>query len=175
MIRRPPRSTLSSSSAASDVYKRQVLLGGNCCDCPPGYATDLPCSLPVLPCACLNSKKETGTYLCSLYSNSLLGAWRLDLWTSVTLVEYVAGVQASLWTEMVRTSEQLDYMLFPRLLAVAERAWHEADWQSADSISQMKSRRRQDWEQFANTVGYRELKNLERSGVKYRLPPPGVR
>src|SRR5664280_424145 len=26
MIRRPPRSTLSSSSAASDVYKRQVLL-----------------------------------------------------------------------------------------------------------------------------------------------------
>src|SRR5674536_404658 len=27
MIRRPPRSTLSSSSAASDVYKRQVLLG----------------------------------------------------------------------------------------------------------------------------------------------------
>src|SRR5674536_211584 len=29
MIRRPPRSTLSSSSAASDVYKRQVgLFGG---------------------------------------------------------------------------------------------------------------------------------------------------
>src|SRR5665648_1168062 len=26
MIRRPPRSTLTSSSAASDVYKRQVLL-----------------------------------------------------------------------------------------------------------------------------------------------------
>ena len=26
MIRRPPRSTLSSSSAASDVYKRQVSL-----------------------------------------------------------------------------------------------------------------------------------------------------
>src|SRR5664280_3590128 len=26
MIRRPPRSTLSSSSAASDVYKRQTLL-----------------------------------------------------------------------------------------------------------------------------------------------------
>src|SRR5665648_937875 len=26
MIRRPPRSTLSSSSAASDVYKRQIVL-----------------------------------------------------------------------------------------------------------------------------------------------------
>src|SRR5665648_1304853 len=29
MIRRPPRSTLSSSSAASDVYKRQILLIGD--------------------------------------------------------------------------------------------------------------------------------------------------
>eukprot|EP00828_Plagiopyla_frontata_P009245 TRINITY_DN14753_c0_g1_i2.p3 TRINITY_DN14753_c0_g1~~TRINITY_DN14753_c0_g1_i2.p3 ORF type:complete len:105 (-),score=25.18 TRINITY_DN14753_c0_g1_i2:26-340(-) len=27
MIRRPPRSTLSSSSAASDVYKRQEIIG----------------------------------------------------------------------------------------------------------------------------------------------------
>src|SRR5665648_1251483 len=29
MIRRPPRSTLSSSSAASDVYKRQILIYGD--------------------------------------------------------------------------------------------------------------------------------------------------
>src|SRR5665648_118792 len=29
MIRRPPRSTLSSSSAASDVYKRQYVLASN--------------------------------------------------------------------------------------------------------------------------------------------------
>ena len=38
MIRRPPRSTLSSSSAASDVYKRQLLL-------PP---LRLPLPLPLL-------------------------------------------------------------------------------------------------------------------------------
>ena len=35
MIRRPPRSTLSSSSAASDVYKRQVLADGH-----PGILQD---------------------------------------------------------------------------------------------------------------------------------------
>src|SRR5664280_1727987 len=29
MIRRPPRSTLSSSSAASDVYKRQIFASGD--------------------------------------------------------------------------------------------------------------------------------------------------
>eukprot|EP00658_Telonema_sp_P-2_P011941 TRINITY_DN14563_c0_g1_i4.p1 TRINITY_DN14563_c0_g1~~TRINITY_DN14563_c0_g1_i4.p1 ORF type:complete len:149 (-),score=42.75 TRINITY_DN14563_c0_g1_i4:40-486(-) len=34
MIRRPPRSTLSSSSAASDVYKRQVPYKPNATWCP---------------------------------------------------------------------------------------------------------------------------------------------
>ena len=29
MIRRPPRSTLDRSSAASDVYKRQIMDGGS--------------------------------------------------------------------------------------------------------------------------------------------------
>eukprot|EP00658_Telonema_sp_P-2_P075561 TRINITY_DN65165_c0_g1_i1.p1 TRINITY_DN65165_c0_g1~~TRINITY_DN65165_c0_g1_i1.p1 ORF type:complete len:134 (-),score=17.36 TRINITY_DN65165_c0_g1_i1:7-408(-) len=38
MIRRPPRSTLSSSSAASDVYKRQVIL---LAESPPEVVTVL--------------------------------------------------------------------------------------------------------------------------------------
>eukprot|EP00658_Telonema_sp_P-2_P050039 TRINITY_DN380_c0_g1_i15.p1 TRINITY_DN380_c0_g1~~TRINITY_DN380_c0_g1_i15.p1 ORF type:complete len:101 (-),score=21.33 TRINITY_DN380_c0_g1_i15:212-514(-) len=43
MIRRPPRSTLSSSSAASDVYKRQVStqstgVQGHCIMDKPRYA-----------------------------------------------------------------------------------------------------------------------------------------
>ena len=33
MIRRPPRSTLDRSSAASDVYKRQHVFGGGVEDC----------------------------------------------------------------------------------------------------------------------------------------------
>src|SRR5674536_195419 len=40
MIRRPPRSTLSSSSAASDVYKRQPLLRG------PAQDAEVPARLP---------------------------------------------------------------------------------------------------------------------------------
>src|SRR5674536_257223 len=38
MIRRPPRSTLSSSSAASDVYKRQVPSGRH----PAGHRSSMP-------------------------------------------------------------------------------------------------------------------------------------
>src|SRR5665648_406377 len=41
MIRRPPRSTLSSSSAASDVYKRQGVLGDGPRDRRLGGAEEL--------------------------------------------------------------------------------------------------------------------------------------
>src|SRR5450756_1344852 len=40
MIRRPPRSTQSRSSAASDVYKRQVLLDRGAGDTPPQVRAD---------------------------------------------------------------------------------------------------------------------------------------
>ncbi|WP_017257314.1 beta-N-acetylhexosaminidase [Pedobacter arcticus] len=35
----------------------------------------------------------------------------------------VIGLQANLWTEHVSTWQQLDYMLFPRIAALAESAW----------------------------------------------------
>jgi len=37
--------------------------------------------------------------------------------------EHIIGVQANLWTERVVTSDRLDYMVFPRLIALAEKAW----------------------------------------------------
>ena len=37
--------------------------------------------------------------------------------------KHVLGVQANLWTEYVLTPEYAEYMLFPRLIAVAETGW----------------------------------------------------
>lgn len=34
------------------------------------------------------------------------------------------GIQANVWTEYIRDSRRLEYMLFPRLLALAETAWN---------------------------------------------------
>ena len=36
---------------------------------------------------------------------------------------HVCGVQSNLWTEYVHNAERLDYMAFPRLIALAEKAW----------------------------------------------------
>lgn len=45
--------------------------------------------------------------------------------------KHILGVQANLWTEYIPTMEHAEYMLFPRLLALAEVAWSEPaakDW-----------------------------------------------
>ena len=36
---------------------------------------------------------------------------------------HVYGVQSNLWTEFVHNTDRLDYMAFPRLIALAEKAW----------------------------------------------------
>jgi hexosaminidase len=40
--------------------------------------------------------------------------------------QQVLGMQASMWTETVQTEERADFMIFPRLTAVAEAAWTDA-------------------------------------------------
>ena len=65
-------------------------------------------------------------------------------------------------------------MAFPRLLAVAERAWHQAAWETEKDANVREHRKQEDWAQFANTLGYRELRRLEKMGVAYRLSVPGV-
>lgn len=37
--------------------------------------------------------------------------------------KFIRGVQANVWTEYLRGSEKVEYMVFPRLLAMAEVAW----------------------------------------------------
>ena len=83
-------------------------------------------------------------------------------------------MEACLWTEMVRTPERADYMLYPRVLAVAERAWHAADWETIVDEEPLDKARQRDWAQFAAAVGHRELARLDRLGANYRLARPGV-
>jgi hexosaminidase len=94
-----------------------------------------------------------------------------------------AGAQANLWSETVRRDSLVDYMLFPRLLAFAERAWHEAAWEPAYrpgvtySYADGKvdlSALEGDWNSFAGRMPF-QLAALEQSGIFYRIAPPGAR
>ncbi len=95
------------------------------------------------------------------------------------------GMSAQVWSEVVRTDDELEYRLFPRILAVAERAWHRADWEQdyqagreyqAGVTQQVNTAAlHQDWVRFANILGQREIAKLDKSGVAYRVPVPGAR
>lgn len=43
-------------------------------------------------------------------------------WTSA-ITQQLLGIQGSLWTEFCQTTADVDYLLFPRMLALAETAW----------------------------------------------------
>ena len=83
-------------------------------------------------------------------------------------------MQAQLWSETVRTEEQLQYMIFPRLLALAERAWHVAPWEKITNKARREKMLQGDWQDFANTLGHKELIRLDNRGIHYRVPVPGA-
>ena len=93
------------------------------------------------------------------------------------------GMQGQLWGETVRTAEQMEYMIFPRLMALAERAWHKADWELdyqpgqtfSDSSNLVdKDLLDADYARFAQSLALKELPKLDAANVRYRIPVPGA-
>jgi len=95
----------------------------------------------------------------------------------------VTGMQGQLWSETVRSSQIADYMLFPRALALAERAWHAAAWEppyvpgksySYGDPSIDRTALFNDWSDFQARLAP-ALDRLTRDGVAWRMPVPGAR
>jgi hexosaminidase len=95
----------------------------------------------------------------------------------------VAGLQGQLWSETIRTDAQVDYMLFPRLLALAERAWAPAPWTPAYQAGASyewgdkrvdAAKLKAGWQDFAGRTAA-QFPMLEKIGVAYRVAPPGAR
>jgi hexosaminidase len=97
------------------------------------------------------------------------------------------GLQGHLWSENTRTDNTAEYKIFPRLLALAERAWHQADWavpynyegakydqNSHVFTTELQEKRDQQWREFAQTVGEKELPKLASANIHYRLPTVGA-
>ena len=95
----------------------------------------------------------------------------------------IRGMQGNTWSETIRTDDQYYEMAFPRMLAVAERAWHRASWEldwspglSFDATTGLvpKDELAADFNGFASALGCREALKLEKLGIAYRVPPPGA-
>lgn len=53
---------------------------------------------------------------------------------SVDKQDFILGVQANLWAEYIPTDEHMEYMLYPRAIALAEVAWTSPERKSWDSF-----------------------------------------
>lgn len=98
-----------------------------------------------------------------------------------------AGIQGQLWSETVRSDEVAEYMMFPRLMMLAERAWHKPSWEvpyqyqgaiynqkSGFFTKEMRQAQASDWYTVANTLGAKELLKLDKANIAYRVPTPGA-
>ncbi|MCJ8294223.1 MAG: carbohydate-binding domain-containing protein [Colwellia sp.] len=110
-----------------------------------------------------------------------------DTQTPMAVGKKFLGIQGQLWSEGVRTDNMVEHKVFPRLLALAERAWYLPDWvvpynyqgatysQSSNVFTEeMAAKRDSQWHKFANTLGQKEFTKLELAGVDYRLPTVGA-
>jgi hexosaminidase len=69
--------------------------------------------------------------------------------------QHVLGAQGNVWTEYIKTTDHVEYMAVPRMLALAEVVWSPKD--------------ARDWDRFAAALPAR-LKQLDAMGVNYRIP-----
>ncbi len=89
----------------------------------------------------------------------------------------ILGIQGLLWSENDLGLERLEYLAFPKLLGLAERAWaQQPDWAKSAISDANNQLRESDWNQFVNTVGQIELPRLDYfdGGLGYRIPVPGA-
>lgn len=94
------------------------------------------------------------------------------------------GISGQQWSETIRTDAQYEYMVYPRIFSLAERAWHKGSFElpyvkgrefSGETKHVNKAALNQEWNRFANVLGQRVLPKLDLAGVEYRLSVPGAR
>jgi len=94
-----------------------------------------------------------------------------------TAQKNIIGLQGALWSETIGKEGTLEYLLLPKLLGLAERAWSKDPGWSSETNSVLQSDLyKKDYSAFINKIGMDELSRLDnyKGGYNYRIPEPGV-
>jgi hexosaminidase len=89
----------------------------------------------------------------------------------------VLGVKGLLWSETIISPERMEYMILPKILGLAERAWaKDPAWATEKDTAKCEQLYQQSWTQFVNIICKRELLRLDNyaSGFNYRIPSAGA-
>jgi hexosaminidase len=71
--------------------------------------------------------------------------------------KYIIGAQANVWTEYIKTPEKVEYMVFPRILALSEVVWSPLE--------------KKDFADFSRRL-LPQFARLDKQNVNYRIPAP---
>jgi hexosaminidase len=108
-----------------------------------------------------------------LNKNIFIGKQRLTDYGKGNII----GLQGCLWGENIKNPERMEYMAFPSILGLAERAWSaNPQWATEPDTAKSHILYQQAWSNFVNVLGKRELPRLTylNGGYNYRIPKPGV-
>ena len=72
--------------------------------------------------------------------------------------KHIMGVSGCVWTEHIPSVSKLQYMIFPRMFALAETAWSQEN--------------NKDYKGFAEIALPKHLEKLDKAGYNYRVPTP---
>ena len=87
--------------------------------------------------------------------------------------ENIIGIQAQLWGETLRSFDEVQYMLLPKMMGVSERAWTAMpEWSKNLTDTQAYNEARH---QYNLKIGTRELPLLKGMGFNFRVGPPGIK
>lgn len=89
----------------------------------------------------------------------------------------IVGIQGLLWSETILGPQRMEYMLLPKLIGLAERAWaKDPDWATGTDEASNQRLYTEAWSTFANQLAKRELPRLSAyaGGFAYRIPTVGA-
>ncbi|PSL47225.1 hexosaminidase [Chitinophaga niastensis] len=92
-------------------------------------------------------------------------------------VSNIRGIQGLLWSETVTSSDRMEYMMLPKLLGLAERAWaQDPAWATEKDSAKADALYAQAWSVFSNVLGKREMPRLDHydGGFNWRIPSAGA-
>jgi hexosaminidase len=89
----------------------------------------------------------------------------------------IIGIQGLLWSETIQGPDRMEYMILPKMLSLAERAWaQDPAWAQEKDPKKSEQGYKEAWSSFVSTLGQRELTRLDyyRGGYQFRIPSPGA-
>ena len=87
--------------------------------------------------------------------------------------ENIIGIQAQLWGETLRSFDEVQYLLLPKMMGVSERAWTAVpEWSNDLTDAKAYNEARH---QYNLKIGTRELPLLRGMGYNFRVGPPGIK